>query len=61
VLVPHVPTDNEREAVAHESRRRQQQARHDARAVDAAAHAAHEDAKREQLTRELPEHLRTAV
>ena len=59
VLVPDIPAEDEREAAADESRRRQQQARHADRAAD--ADAEHQQARREQLARELPEHLRNAI
>jgi hypothetical protein len=60
VPVP-VGLDDQREQAAAESHRAQQQARHADRAVEAATHAQHEQAKRAAIKRELPPHLRELV
>jgi hypothetical protein len=56
-----VSLDDQREQAAAESHRAQQQARHADRAVEAAVHAEHEQAKRAAFKRELPPHLRELV
>lgn len=56
-----VGLDDQRERAAAESHRAQQRARDAGRAVEAAAHAKHEQAKREAFNRELPPHLRELV
>ena len=57
-LIPYVRGEAERDATAAESRRRQRRDKDADRAVDAVAYAEHERAKREQLRRELPDHLK---
>jgi len=61
VLVPIDPADDRREAEARESERRQREARYADRATDAAAHAEYQQAKRERLIAESPEHLRQLI
>jgi hypothetical protein len=56
-----VEADAAREHAAAESRRRQREAQQADRERDAAAQVEHERAKREQLRRELPEHLRSTA
>ena len=58
VLLNAAETDAARQAAAEDSIRNQRRAQAEERAPDAVAYAQHERAKREQLERELPEHLR---
>jgi hypothetical protein len=61
VIVPIDPADDARERARHESEAAEREARHEDRSADAVARAEREAGKREQLQRELPEHLRETV
>jgi hypothetical protein len=59
--VPDDPVDDAREHARADSDAHGREARAEERAVDAAAHAEHEQARREQLIAESPPHLRGLI
>jgi hypothetical protein len=61
VMVPIDPADDARERARMESEAADREARYEERTVDVAARADREAGKREQLARELPDHLKETV